>query len=34
VQQRFTAHGQDVRPRDQQTPEALATFYKAEIAKW
>jgi tripartite-type tricarboxylate transporter receptor subunit TctC len=34
VQQRFAAQGQDVWPRDQQTPEALATFYKAEIAKW
>lgn len=34
VQQRFAAQGQDVWPRDQQTPEALAAFYKAEIAKW
>jgi hypothetical protein len=34
VQRRFAAQGQDVWPRDRQTPEALATFYKAEIAKW
>jgi tripartite-type tricarboxylate transporter receptor subunit TctC len=34
VQQRFAAQGQDVWPRDQQTPQALARFYKAEIAKW
>src|SRR5580704_6411891 len=34
VQQRFAAQGQDVWPRDQQTPEALAAFYKAEIANW
>jgi tripartite-type tricarboxylate transporter receptor subunit TctC len=34
VQQHFAAQGQDVWPRDQQTPQALAGFYKAEIAKW
>jgi tripartite-type tricarboxylate transporter receptor subunit TctC len=34
VQQRFAAQGQDVWPRDQQTPQALAAFYKSEIAKW
>jgi tripartite-type tricarboxylate transporter receptor subunit TctC len=34
VQQRYAQQGQDVWPRDQQTPEALATLYKAEIAKW
>jgi tripartite-type tricarboxylate transporter receptor subunit TctC len=34
VQQRFAGQGQDVWPRDQQTPQALATFYKSEIAKW
>jgi tripartite-type tricarboxylate transporter receptor subunit TctC len=34
VQQRFATQGQDIWPRDQQTPEALATLYKAEIAKW
>jgi tripartite-type tricarboxylate transporter receptor subunit TctC len=34
VQQRYAQQGQDIWPRDQQTPEALAAFYKAEIAKW
>jgi tripartite-type tricarboxylate transporter receptor subunit TctC len=34
VQQRFAAQGQDVWPREQQTPEALVAFYKAEIVKW
>ncbi len=34
VRQRFAQQGQDVWPRDQQTPEALAAFYKTEIAKW
>jgi tripartite-type tricarboxylate transporter receptor subunit TctC len=34
VQQRYAQQGQDIWPRDQQTPEALATLYKAEIAKW
>jgi hypothetical protein len=26
--------GIDIPPRDQQTPEALCTFQKAEIEKW
>jgi tripartite-type tricarboxylate transporter receptor subunit TctC len=26
--------GQDIPPRDQQTPQALAAFHKAEIEKW
>ena len=26
--------GQEIYPRDQQTPEALEAFHKAEIAKW
>jgi tripartite-type tricarboxylate transporter receptor subunit TctC len=26
--------GQEIFPRDQQTPEALAAFQKAEIEKW
>jgi tripartite-type tricarboxylate transporter receptor subunit TctC len=34
VQTRFHELGQDVPPRDEQTPEALAAFQKAEIAKW
>ena len=34
VQQRYAQQGQDVWPRDQQTPEALGALYKAEIAKW
>jgi tripartite-type tricarboxylate transporter receptor subunit TctC len=34
VQQRFAAQGQDVWPREQQTPETLAAFYKSEIGKW
>jgi tripartite-type tricarboxylate transporter receptor subunit TctC len=34
VQQNFAAQGQDIWPRQQQTPQALAAFYKAEIGKW
>jgi tripartite-type tricarboxylate transporter receptor subunit TctC len=34
VRQRLTALGQEIYPRDQETPEALATFQKAEIDKW
>jgi tripartite-type tricarboxylate transporter receptor subunit TctC len=34
VQQRFAQQGQDIWPRDQQTPQALGAFYKSEIAKW
>jgi tripartite-type tricarboxylate transporter receptor subunit TctC len=34
VQQSFAAQGQDIWPREQQTPQALAALYKAEIAKW
>jgi tripartite-type tricarboxylate transporter receptor subunit TctC len=34
VQQSFAAQGQDIWPRPQQTPQALAAFYKAEIDKW
>jgi hypothetical protein len=26
--------GVEIFPREQQTPEALATFHKAEIEKW
>jgi len=34
VSQRLTEIGLDVLPREQQTPEALAAFQKAEIDKW
>jgi tripartite-type tricarboxylate transporter receptor subunit TctC len=34
IQKRFTELGLDIAPRDQQTPEALAAFHKAEIEKW
>jgi tripartite-type tricarboxylate transporter receptor subunit TctC len=34
VKKRLADIGQDVWPREQQTPEALAIFHKAEIDKW
>jgi tripartite-type tricarboxylate transporter receptor subunit TctC len=34
VQDRLAQIGQELFPRDQQTPEALAAFQKAEIEKW
>ena len=34
VQKRLGDIGQDIPPREQQTPEALAAFHKAEIEKW
>jgi tripartite-type tricarboxylate transporter receptor subunit TctC len=34
LQKRFMELGLDVAPRDQQTPEGLAAFQKAEIDKW
>jgi tripartite-type tricarboxylate transporter receptor subunit TctC len=34
VRQRLTDLGQEIPPREQQTPEALAAFHKAEIEKW
>jgi tripartite-type tricarboxylate transporter receptor subunit TctC len=34
VRQRFAEQGQDIPARDQQTPEALGAFHKAEIETW
>ena len=34
VRQRLIALGQEIFPRDRQTPEALGALQKAEIAKW
>jgi tripartite-type tricarboxylate transporter receptor subunit TctC len=34
VRNRFTDLGQEIYPRDQQTPEALGNFHKAETEKW
>ena len=34
LQKRFSDLGLDVAPRQQQTPEGLAAFQKAEIEKW
>jgi tripartite-type tricarboxylate transporter receptor subunit TctC len=34
VRKRLVDLGQDIPPREQQTPEALAAYQKAEIAKW
>jgi len=34
VRTRFADLGQEMFPREQQTPEALAVFHKAEIEKW
>ena len=34
VRERFATLGQDIWPRDQQTPQALANLYKAETEKW
>lgn len=34
IQKRFSELGLDIAPRNQQTPEGLAAFQKAEIEKW
>jgi tripartite-type tricarboxylate transporter receptor subunit TctC len=34
VRARLAQIGQDIVPREQQTPEALAAHHKAEIEKW
>jgi tripartite-type tricarboxylate transporter receptor subunit TctC len=34
ARQRLADIGQEVLPRDQQTPEALAAYHKAETEKW
>jgi tripartite-type tricarboxylate transporter receptor subunit TctC len=34
VKERFAALGQDIWPKDQQTPQALAAVYKADTEKW
>ena len=34
TRQRIADLGEEVPPREQQTPEALAAFQKAEIEKW
>ena len=34
VRKRFADLGQEIFPREQQTPEALAAYHKAEIERW
>lgn len=34
IRQRFFDLGQEISPREQQTPEALGAYHKAEIDKW
>ncbi len=34
LKQRFVEFGTNISPPEQQTPQALAAFHKAEIEKW
>jgi tripartite-type tricarboxylate transporter receptor subunit TctC len=34
VRKIFTEQGQEIPPRDQQTPEALAAYHKVDIERW
>ena len=34
MRQRFNELGHDIAAREQQTPEALRAYHKAEIEKW
>jgi hypothetical protein len=34
VRQRYTDVGHEIAPRQQQTPEGLHAYHKAEIEKW
>ena len=34
IQERLVGLGQEIPPRDQKTPEALAAFHRAEVEKW
>lgn len=34
VRERVAAFGQEIQPREQQTPDALAVFHRAETEKW
>jgi len=34
IRQRLTELGQEIPPREQQTPEALGAYHKAEVEKW
>jgi tripartite-type tricarboxylate transporter receptor subunit TctC len=34
VQKRYVEQGQEIPPREQQTPEGFAAYHKAEIEKW